>query len=327
MPKRYLRRPDGTLVEYSGGSGGDISREEFNQLSEAIDDLKQNGTGGSGITSDVKTALLNAFAHVAWTDENGQSYYDALATALNASGGDSGGGDEGGEGETPVVTLTSISAVYGGGEVASGTALTDLTDIVVTAHYSDGTTKTITNYTLSGEIVAGANTITVSYGGMTTTFEVVGTESVRTYLDFDSFLRIGNVNTWTGTAYSDDGETTTTLGTGMGYVINRAFDEDIDIHFKLTWGATTIWRNLILASMVPGTLDANNIHQGVDTMYRVTSMKNYYVEGEGTDYCYAGNVYEGTYTLKAGCVLLLGNTNNTDAGQIDAENTYFYVEG
>ena len=28
---------------------------------------------GSGLTSAVKTALLDAFAHVAWTDENGQS--------------------------------------------------------------------------------------------------------------------------------------------------------------------------------------------------------------------------------------------------------------
>lgn len=44
MPKRYIRRPDGTLVEYNGGSGGDISREEFDNLSEAIVD-KADKTG------------------------------------------------------------------------------------------------------------------------------------------------------------------------------------------------------------------------------------------------------------------------------------------
>lgn len=44
MPKRYLRRPDGTLAEYSGGSGGGISREEFDELSEAIEEL-QKGSG------------------------------------------------------------------------------------------------------------------------------------------------------------------------------------------------------------------------------------------------------------------------------------------
>lgn len=45
MPKRYLRRSDGTLVEYSGGSGGDISREEFDQLSSVIAEK----TGGSKV--------------------------------------------------------------------------------------------------------------------------------------------------------------------------------------------------------------------------------------------------------------------------------------
>ena len=61
-----------------------------------------------------------------------------------------------------------------GGEVAVGTAVTDLTGIVVTAHYSDGTAKTVTDYTLSGTIAEGENTVTVDYGGITTTFTVTG---------------------------------------------------------------------------------------------------------------------------------------------------------
>lgn len=72
------------------------------------------------------------------------------------------------------VILSSISATYAGGEVATGTDLTSLTGITVTATYSDGTTKTVTGYTLSGEILEGENTITVSYGGKTTTFTVMG---------------------------------------------------------------------------------------------------------------------------------------------------------
>ena len=76
-----------------------------------------------------------------------------------------------------IVTLQSISVTYAGGEVTVGTALTDLTGITVTAHYSDGSTDTITGYTLSGEIVEGKNTITVSYGGKTTTFTVTGVAS------------------------------------------------------------------------------------------------------------------------------------------------------
>jgi hypothetical protein len=45
---------------------------------------------------------------------------------------------------------------------------------VVTAHYSDGTSAPVSGYTLSGTIAKGSNTITVSYGGMTTTFTVTG---------------------------------------------------------------------------------------------------------------------------------------------------------
>ena len=82
--------------------------------------------------------------------------------------------DEPEEPTTP--TLTSISATYTGGEVTEGTALTDLTGITVTANYSDGSTATVTDYTLSGAIAKGSNIITVSYGGKTTTFVVTGTE-------------------------------------------------------------------------------------------------------------------------------------------------------
>lgn len=78
------------------------------------------------------------------------------------------------EPDVPEVTLSSISATYSGGDVAVGTAVTDLTGIVVTAHYSDGTSETVTGYTLSGTIAEGNNTITVSYGGKTTSFTVTG---------------------------------------------------------------------------------------------------------------------------------------------------------
>lgn len=71
------------------------------------------------------------------------------------------------------VTLSSISAVYTGGAVPAGTTLSQLTGIVVTAMYSDGSTGTVTGYTLSGNLTAGkTNTITVTYQGKTATFEV-----------------------------------------------------------------------------------------------------------------------------------------------------------
>ena len=74
--------------------------------------------------------------------------------------------------DKPARELTGISATYTGGEVASGTELSALTGIEVTATYSDGTTEKITDYELSGEIVTGSNVITVTYEGFSATFTV-----------------------------------------------------------------------------------------------------------------------------------------------------------
>lgn len=98
----------------------------------------------------------------------------------------------------PDVTLTSISAVYSGGDVTAGTAVNALTGIVVTAHYSDGTSEAVTGYTLSGTIAEGSNTITVSYEGKTTTFTVTGVAESG-----GEETGVSNETTWTnGVAYA-----------------------------------------------------------------------------------------------------------------------------
>lgn len=119
---------------------------------------------GTGLTDDIKSALLDCFEHVAWTDEHGQDYVDALEAALY-----------------PPAELVSISAVYTqSGTVYTTDSLDDLkSDLVVTAVYSDSTTQTVTNYTLSGALSVGTSTVTVSYGGKTTTFSVNVTHDTR----------------------------------------------------------------------------------------------------------------------------------------------------
>ena len=73
-------------------------------------------------------------------------------------------------------TVTSLSAVYSpSGNVYEGASLDSLkSDLVVTAHWSNGTITAVddADYSLSGTLVEGANTITVSYGGQTATFNV-----------------------------------------------------------------------------------------------------------------------------------------------------------
>lgn len=111
------------------------------------------GTGG-GMDTETKDALLECFEHVAWADSDGQIYYNNLLNAL--------------------YPLQSISAVYTqSGTVTPSTPLDDLkSDLVVTATFEDGTTKTVTNYTLSGTLAIGTSTVTVTYFTETTTFNV-----------------------------------------------------------------------------------------------------------------------------------------------------------
>lgn len=118
------------------------------------------GTGSGGLTDDVKTALLNCFEHVAWIDDQGQTYYDALYSALHGG-------------------LVSISAVYT--QTATIYTTDDLDtlrpDLVVTATYGDGTTREVTAYTLSGTLTIGTSTVTVTYQGQTDTFSVTVTDT------------------------------------------------------------------------------------------------------------------------------------------------------
>lgn len=135
------------------------------QILRSIVEL-ENSAGGSagGISATARELLITVLRNGVYISDQSANITD-LETALGGSG------ESGGETEK---TLISISATYSGGDVAVGTAVTDLTGIVVTATYSDGSTATVTDYTMSGEIAEGENTITVAYKGMITTFTVTG---------------------------------------------------------------------------------------------------------------------------------------------------------
>jgi hypothetical protein len=111
----------------------------------------------------MKQALLQLARKVAYIDGNGQTYYNALYSAFYDS--------------APVVVLDSISAVFnqGSATIYDTDALDSLKQyLTVTANYSDSTTATVpsADYTLSGTLAEGISTITVSYDGKTTTFNV-----------------------------------------------------------------------------------------------------------------------------------------------------------
>lgn len=138
---------------------------KISQLSEEI------ANGGKGLTKAQINALDGMFKVCAYT-EDVSTEYEAFKNAFGIGGTEE--PDTPVEPDVPEATLTSISATYSGGDVTVGTSLDSLTGITVTATYSDGTSKTVSGYILSGTIAEGSNTITVSYCGKTTTFTVIG---------------------------------------------------------------------------------------------------------------------------------------------------------
>lgn len=136
-----------------------------------LPDIPQN----SALNAAQINALDGMFKVCAFTKADVSAEYNAFKTAFGIDGEVKPDiPDVPDVPDVPEKTLTSISAVYSGGSVTAGTAVSDLTDTVVTAHYSDGTSETVTGYTLSGTISEGSNTVTVTYQGKTAIFTVTG---------------------------------------------------------------------------------------------------------------------------------------------------------
>ena len=175
----YVTKPDGTksIIE----EVNDV-KQDLSDLEDRVEVLEEGGGGSGGLTADLKAALDQLAQKVAYIDDDGQDYYDALHNALY-----------------PPAELSSISAIYTqSGTVYPSTSLDSLkSDLVVTAHYTDSTSEAVTSYTLSGTLSVGTSTVTVSYGGKTTTFNV-------TVSAVPTLSSISATYTQSGTVYDTD---------------------------------------------------------------------------------------------------------------------------
>lgn len=144
------------------------NKNDINNLSEQINQLKQSGAGG--VTKAMSDSLWAIVQKTAYAEVLTEAELLAFKNAWGIEHNE----EEPDIPDTPEVTLTNITVNYTGGDVVTGTNLTDLTGITVKAHYSDNTSDTVTDYTLSGEIVEGSNTITVTYKDKKATFIVLG---------------------------------------------------------------------------------------------------------------------------------------------------------
>ena len=135
--------------------------EDLQDIYEQLDDLKEEISELGGLSDDVKQALLQIASKVQYIDGGGATYYSDLYNALYPLG------------------LDYITAEY----TQSGTVYdidninTLKSDLVVTAHWDNGTTSIVpsADYTLSGTLEVGTSTVTVTYMGKTTTFTVTVT--------------------------------------------------------------------------------------------------------------------------------------------------------
>ena len=192
--------------------------------------------GGAGMSADVIQALLDCFQNVSWANGNGQTYYNALYDALTA------------EEPEPSAELSSISAVFtqGSNVVYSVDSLDYLkTMLTVTALYSDSSTRTVTGYTLSGTLSAGTSTITVSYGGKTTTFTVTVTAETGLVYSMHDHVFSGASGSYVDTGYE---------------LLNT--DKDFTLFFDVqTTGQNTSW---MLFGCQPATNQIYFVNNGND---------------------------------------------------------------
>lgn len=271
--------------------------------SVTVDTLLAGVKAGQGLTEEIKTALLTIARKVAYIDEHGQTYYDALYNALY-----------------PPATLLSISAVFAqGSNVVYDTDTLDSLKqyLTVTGEYDDGTSREVTTYTLSGTLVEGTSIITVTASGRTDTFTVTVTHRVWAVTSIDAVFNQGSA-----TVYSNQ-----SLDSLRQYLtVNATFENgdtsavsDYTLSGTLTVGTSTITASYggktdtftvtvteAIATLVSisavFTQGQNVVYDtdSLDTLKQYLVVTAHYDDNTDTvvnDYALSGTLAEGTSTI------------------------------
>ena len=261
-------------------------------------------SGGSGLSDDIKTSLLACFQHVAWTDSHGQDYYNALYEALY---------------DTSSRTLESISAVFtqGSAVIYDTVPLDSLKQyLVVTANYSDSTTETVTNYTLSGTLTVGTSTITVTYGGKTTTF-TVNVTATPTITGIEATYTQGQTVVYTDTSLNS-------LKSNL--VVKAIFSDNTksqldDSAYTLS-GTLTVGTSIVTVTYESFTTTFEVTVTQAITYHSVTNSLTGCITSNSSSQVVDGDVYNATITASTGYTLT-GATVSVVMGETDITSTVY----
>lgn len=177
-------------------------------VNAAIQAALEGFTPGQTISEDLKQALLQLAEHVAYIDDQSETYYQDLYDALY-----------------PPAVLASIQATFTQGSTVIYN--TDSLDVLkplltVTAVYDDGSTETVpaADYTLSGTLATGISTITASYQGKTDTFQVTVTAAPMAFLITNNLTGCSSSNS--AAAVMENEPYSAVITPGAGYTLTGA---------------------------------------------------------------------------------------------------------
>jgi len=151
-----------TLEDFKAVRDVDVASNsaQFTEIKADLDDIQDDLSHmTTGLTERQKQALLSAFSHVAWDEDDptGQMYISALHASLYG---------------TDVDSIT-VSFSQDNNPVFDSDSLDALRQLLtVVAHYNNGTSGLVTDYELSGSLNSTTSTITVTHEGKTATFNV-----------------------------------------------------------------------------------------------------------------------------------------------------------
>lgn len=166
--------PNTEVTDARVGADGTVYPTLEDRLNAENSELKSQIAQLEAIPTAVKHAMDTLFQNVAF--KNDDVYTDEIAVVHNWA---------------TAVNLVSISAVFdqGSNAIYDTDSLETLRQyLTVTANYDDGTSTTVTTYTLSGTLEGGTSSITVTYEEKTASFNVNVIGATFVYTPSDGLL-------------------------------------------------------------------------------------------------------------------------------------------